>query len=39
MSSGPTPYRNNIPPCPVFIEKLEERGLHQYANLIRSHLP
>jgi hypothetical protein len=41
MYTGPSdkPYRSNIPPWPVFIEYLEEYGMKDYADMIRSHLP
>lgn len=39
MSTGPNSYRGNIPPWPIFIHELEKRGLHQYAAIIKSHLP
>lgn len=41
MYDGPcsNPYRSNIPPWHIFVKCLEERGMHDIANLIRSHLP
>lgn len=40
MYTGPDskPYMNNIPPCDVFIEELEKRGLTSQANLIKQFL-
>jgi len=41
MYTGPSdePYRSNIPPWPVLIEYLEQNGMDDIADLIRSHLP
>ena len=39
MSTGPIPYMSNIPPWPVFIRELEQRGLNDCAEVIRRHLP
>ncbi len=41
MYSGPceNPYRSNIPPWPVFIQYLDQNGLHEFASLIKTYLP
>jgi hypothetical protein len=41
MYTGPCdePYRSNIPPWPVFIDYLENHGMQDLADLIRSHMP
>jgi hypothetical protein len=41
MYTGPCgePYRSNIPPWPIFIEYLEEHGMKEFADLIRSCIP
>jgi hypothetical protein len=40
MYNGPceNPYRSNIPPWPVFIEYLKQNGMHDLADLIKSHM-
>lgn len=39
MSTAPSPYYSNIPPWPIFIEKLREKGFSVQADLIEAHLP
>jgi hypothetical protein len=39
LSTGPTPCYLNIPPWPVFIKELEERGMHDIADYIRKNRP
>jgi hypothetical protein len=41
MYTGPCdePYRSNMPPWPVFIKYLEEHGMKDRADLIRSRMP
>jgi hypothetical protein len=38
-TSATNVYRSNIPPWPVFLRELEERGHQEEARLIRRHLP
>ena len=40
LYTGPdsSPYMSNIPPLEVFLEELEKRNLHHYANIIKKHL-
>lgn len=41
MYAGPCAesYKRNIPPWPVFIRVLEQRGLEHLADLIRARMP
>jgi hypothetical protein len=41
MYAGPCaePYKSNVPPWPVFIRVLEQRGLKHIAGLIRAKMP
>jgi hypothetical protein len=38
MSIGSIPYYSNIPPWHIFVIELDKRGMHEKAQLIRSHL-
>lgn len=38
MYRGPSTYCSNIPPWPFFVRELEQRGMLDEANRIRSHL-
>ena len=38
-TSGTDVYKSNIPPWPVFLRELDERGYRDEAALVREHLP